>query len=160
MKTLIEITTDYNSTDSYDYRNEQISEILRENNVYCEVKNNRFTNPVKSTGEKTDYKNKIIIDAIGYSQSDWQAYVLRYNKMNDSIKYLIQLLERSFTHQNDYFVQKFEVTNIKGKQFKSEAIDITTFGISDIEFPDENEVLKAYNDIYGKDYDIFEINID
>jgi len=73
---------------------------------------------------------------------------------------LKDLLSKTFTHQNDYLVTKYEEEIINNKVFKSEPIDYTTFCINYIEFPSEEEVIKEYQNWYGIDYDKVEVNID
>lgn len=162
----ISIENDYNSENSFDYWNNEIENVLTELDLYCEVKNSRFINPLENnnkTKDKKDYKNKFFIDAFGYSQSDWQTYSIYYNRKDTNLNYfneLINLLKKSFTHKNDYIITKTEVVTINNKTFESDAIDYTTFSITDIEFPDANEIEKCYIEWYGKDFDIIEINID
>ena len=72
---------------------------------------------------------------------------------------LVEDLERTFTHFNDFFVEKFEQTEINGKKFNAEPHDNAKFCISHTEFPDKEEIIKEYNEIYGEDYDEFLIEI-
>ena len=157
-KIKIEISEDYNSTLSYDNRNDEISYFLEGLDLYCEISNNRMINIVnklnKTKTYKDDYNTKTIVNAKGYCQSDWQTYKLYHNKDidSDSLAQLIILLERSFTHQNDYFVTKKEVVTIKGKEYET-IEDYTSFCINHIEFPEDNDIIKAYIEYHGKDYD-------
>lgn len=159
MKTIIRITKDNFSTLSYDMWKEDINYLVNEIDLICKVKNDRFNNIVEDEknylGEISDYKNKSIVDAIGYSQSEWQTYILYHNLKEDDnlLNQLIEQLKKSFTHFNDYFVEKFEQEEINGKKFNSEPFDYTSFCINHIEFPEKNDVLKEYNEIYGIDYD-------
>jgi len=154
----IEIENDYSSTLSYDFRNEEISYLLEELDLHCEISNNRMINIVdelnKNKTYKEDYTTKTVVNAEGYCQSDWQTYKLYHNKDIDSnlLSQLIILLERSFTHQNDYFVTKKEVVTIKGKEYET-IEDYTSFCINHIEFPEDNDIIKAYIEYHGKDYD-------
>ena len=61
---------------------------------------------------------------------------------------------------NDYWVEKFEQTEINGKKFNAEPHDHTSFCIRHIEFPEKEEVLEEYIEIYGKDFDESIIEID
>lgn len=164
MKTIIKITNDYMSTLSYDTWREDIQYLIDEElNVRVTTSNSRFINPCKSTEyNDTQFDTAITVTAKGYSQGDWQDYTIDYNKNEVDKKYLDQLvkaLERSFTHQNDYQVEKFEQTEINGKKFNAEPHDFTSFCVTDVEFPDEEDVLNAYQEIYGKDYNKVIINI-
>ena len=171
MKTIIKITNDNFSELSYNYYVENLNYLVNELNVFCELKNNDYINLIEQekryTSDKDDYKNKIEVTAKGYSQSDWQTFILYYNEneLNTPQKRmefsdLIKQLERNFTHFNDYIVEKFEQTEIDGKKFNSDPHDYTSFCIMHTEFPDKDDVLKEYLEIYGKDYDevIIELN--
>ena len=162
MKTIIEITNDYNSNDSFDLYNQQLIELKKDMDIYVTVENNNFNSPIKdSYGEAEDFNYKLIVSAKGYVQSEWQVYnIYHNNKKDEKLEYLTELLERRFTHFNDYFVSKFDRQEINGKDFDAEPHDFTTFSITDIEFPSEEDVIKTYNDFYGKDYDEVVVSID
>lgn len=166
MKTIIRISADYQSTTSYDEFIETINNLVNEMDVFCEIKNARCINVVEQqkeyTSNKEDYKNSTTIEAKGYSQGDWQTYVLYHNVDNndENLKLLVSELEKSFTHQNDYSVEKFEQTEINGKVFNANPHDYTTFCIRHIEFPEKEDVIAEYNEIYGEDYDECIIEID
>tara|TARA_B110000211_G_C13857490_1_gene454980 strand:+ start:214 stop:729 length:516 start_codon:yes stop_codon:yes gene_type:complete len=166
MKTIIEISTDHNSDFCYQRKIEDINYLVNELNVFCESRNSGYTNIIEEektyNSEKQDYKNKIIISAKGYSQSDWQDYTLYYNENELStpqkrmyFSRLVKHLEETFTHQNDYIVTKYEQTEIGGKIFNSEPFDYTNFCIDCIEFPNNEDIIKEYIDIYGEDFSEF-----
>jgi len=159
-KTVIRITPDYQSTGAYDDFIEQVGILVNEYvDVHCELSNTKFINVVaeqqlKQVDSKS-FKNTTTFSATGYSQSDWQEYTLRYNCEDDNM-YLLQLIEelkKSFTHMNDYSVEKFERVEIEGTVYDAEPHDVTSIYIRDIEFPEDKEIVKAYTDCYGKDYD-------
>jgi len=159
METIIRITNDYQSTGAHDDFIEQVGQLVNQYvDVKCEIANSNFVNVVEKqqlNAVGDTFKNTVTFPATGYSQSEWQQYTLRYN-CEDNDKYLLQLiaeLEKTFTHMNDYYVQKFERETINDKDFDAEPHDFTGFYIRDIEFPDKAEILEAYNDIYGDDYD-------
>jgi len=166
-KTVIRITNDYQSTGAYDDFIEQVGQLVNEYvDVHCEVRNTDFTNVVETQQlnqvDRESFKNTTTFSARGYSQSDWQEYTLRYNCEDDNI-YLLQLIEelkKSFTHMNDYSVEKFERVEIEGTVYDAEAHDFTGIHIRDIEFPETEEILNTYTDYYGKDYDevIIDVN--
>ena len=169
MKTIIKISKDYYSYLAYQSKVDDINMIVNEINVLCETKNNSYINLIEQeqrySSEKEDYKNKIIIEAKGYSQSEWQTYTLYYNekelKTPQNRMYfsdLIQNLERSFTHENDYSVEKYEQTEINGVLFNSEPHDYTSFSIVHTEFPEDNDIIEEYKSIYGIDYDTYLID--
>ena len=163
MKTIIEITNDYNSNNSFDLYNQQLKELTKDMDIYVTVDNFFVsTNPIQdSYGEAENFNYKLIVSAKGYSQSEWQVYnIYHNNKKDEKLEYLTELLERRFTHFNDYFVSKFDRQEINGKDFDAEPHDFTTFSITDIEFPSEEDVIKTYNDFYGKDYDEVVVSID
>ena len=164
MKTIIKISKDYYSDLAYQSKVDDINTIVNEIDVLCEIKNDKFINLIEQeqrySSEKEDYTNKIIIEAKGYSQSDWQTYSLYYNEKELKtpqhrmyLRDLIQHLERSFTHNNDYFVEKYEQTKINGVVFNAEPHDHTSFSIAHTEFPENNDIIEEYRSIYGADYD-------
>jgi len=171
MKTLLKITTDNFSEISTENYKENINYLVNELNVFCTLKNNDYQNIIEDEkryhSNKEEYKNSIKIEAKGYCQSEWQTYILRYNENDIDTPQkrmyfvdLVKQLQRSFTHFNDYFCEKFEYTEIEGKKFiNPEAYDVTSFEISNTEFPGIEDIKKEYDEIYGIDYDEIEINI-
>ena len=108
MKTQVKITNDDYGQTAYDNYIEDINYLVNEqNNVFCEIKNNRFTNIVEDeknySSSPDDYRNKTIIEAKGYTQGEWQEYVIYHNKPIQALK---KQLKRSFTHFNGYCVEK------------------------------------------------------
>lgn len=164
MKTILTIEQDFSSYDSFYMFKEDINYLVSELNIFCEIKNNSFDNFIEDEkryfSHKKDYKNKVVVDAVGYSQCEWQTYVIYFNeneiktseeKLN--FQYLQKKLKKSFTHFNDYFCTLIERTEINGKIFNSEPFDTAFFSIRHIEFPEDSEIIKEYNSIYGKNYD-------
>lgn len=167
METIIRITTDYQSTGAYDEYVEDVTNLVNESNikVKCVVRNTDYRNVVEDVKNYSDpdtFKNSVSFDATGYVQAQWQTFTLYYNCKDDNkyLKALIAELKKCFTHMNDYWVEKFERTTIDGKDFDAHPHDHKGFSMRDIEFPEEDEVLSRYNEIYGKDYDkaIVQIN--
>jgi Lhr-like helicase len=167
-ETLIVIENDIYGENAEQETAEDINYLVNELNVFCELKNSNYINIVEQekrySSSKEDYKKSIQIEAKGYCQSDWQTYTLYY-KLNGSkqhkayLKSLIQHLERSFTHKNNYCVNKYDVVTIDGKEFKGESEDHTTFSITNVEFPKVEDVKAEYLSIYGEDFDKIQINI-
>lgn len=165
---IVRITEKYNSNLSSKIRNEKINYIVNKKiEVLCEIKNNNLINIVEEEKNyftnKDELKNKTVVYAKGYCQNDWQEYILFHNlnKDNSDLKELINILEKSFTHQNNYIAEKFERIEINGKIFDAEPHDTINFCITDIEFPNEDDVKERYNDDIGDDdYDeiIVELN--
>jgi hypothetical protein len=166
MKTVIRISNDYQSSISHNQWREDINYFSNEIQVHCSISNIDYTNTVREnqtyTPSKADLPKVKIIEAKGYCQGEWQEYKLRYacEDDNKNLVALIELLERTFTHKNDYWVEKFERAEIDGKNFDADPHDFEHFYIDHIEFPEKEDVLKAYIEIWGKDFDEFEINID
>jgi hypothetical protein len=155
MKTQVKITNDDYGQTAYDNYIEDINYLVNEqNNVFCEIKNNRFTNIVEDeknySSSPDDYRNKTIIEAKGYTQGEWQDYVIYHNKPIQALK---KQLKRSFTHFNGYCVEKSEYFEKDGKLFVSEPHDFTSFVIDWIEFPSDEEVILEYINNFGNDFD-------
>ena len=168
-KIKIEITKDHHSDNSYRNYIDNLNYVVSEIDCFCEITNNNYINIIEQekryNSNKDDYKNYFIVEAIGYSQGDWQRYKVYYNKdsnnieQKNNIKDLKKLLSQSFTHKNDYSVTKKEIITIKNKEYET-IIDCTGFCIDHIEFPDEKDIITEYNSIYGIDYDEYQVNID
>ena len=167
-KTKITIENDYNGTLSYELSNENIEYLLTKLDLYCEVSNNRLINIVEDLQKttsyncKSDYTDKLIVNATGYNQSDWQKYILYYNKKEtnkDYLKQLVDLLEKSFTHQNNYIAYITELIEIDNKFYSNENTECFGFCINEIEFPESENVIKEFNDQFGIEYDIIECNL-
>lgn len=167
MKTIIKISNDFSGDTAYQEFCDEIYYLVNDADieVECEVKNNNFINTVEEkknySTAGTKFKYKTEVEAKGYSQGDWQTYILYHNveKDNETLQRLVEELKKSFTHMNDYYVEKFERIEIDGKVFDAEPHDMTWFAIRGVEFPDNDDVLAAYIEIYGKDYDEVIINI-
>jgi len=163
LKTIVKISNDYGFSFAYESKVEDINYLVNEINVFCEIKNHNYTNIVEQEKryhrEKYEYKNKIIVNAKGYSQSDWQDYVLYFNEEEITtpqdktcFNNLVTHLERTFTHQNDYVAESFDQIEINGKIFKSDPYNRSHFCINHIEFPSDEEILNEFTSIYGNDY--------
>jgi len=166
MKTILKISNEYGFNNAYNLKIEDINYLANEINVFCEIKNHNYTNIIEQEkryhSKKEGYKNKIIINAKGYSQSDWQQYVLYYNEKElntqqdrNYFSNLIQHLERTFTHQNNYIAKKYKQTKIDGKIFNSSHFYHTCFYIDYIEFPNDKDIIKEYIRLHGEDFNEF-----
>ena len=109
MKTILRITNDIYSTLSYDMFIEDITYLVNELNLFCKIANNSMVNNVEDKklylSSESEYTDKLIVEAKGYSQGDWQEFTLYYNEadLKDKQKKayfesLVTQLERSFTH--------------------------------------------------------------
>jgi len=164
--TKVVIKEDYNSDLCYDIMNENICYLLTELDLYCEIKNNSFVNIIEelqtSKNYNNNYKDKKIVNAIGYSQSDWQEYTLYYNKDNVNksyLKQLIKLLEKSFTHLNNYIAYVNELVTIDNKTYSSETTECFGFCVNKIEFPESENIIKEFDEQFDIKYDIIECRI-
>ena len=168
--TLITIENDYHSTTANDFWKEDINYLVNELNLCCEIKNSNYINIVEQeqrySSNKEDYKNSIHVEAKGYSQGDWQNYVVYYNEkelktpqQRTYFSSLLKQLEKTFTHKNNYQVGKCIVVTIDGEEYKGEDYDYTTFCIDHVEFPEEEDIKEAYISIYSKDFDKIQINV-
>lgn len=164
MKTVIRIEVDHMGDGAYQEWKDDIEYIVNnEVDVEVEIENDRYINIVRAVCTRDlsgEYDSLTRVQAKGYSQGDWQVYKVRYkseDEDNPHFKALLVLLERTFTHKHDYAVQRFMRTEIDGVVFNAEPHDHTWFSITDVEFPDKEDVLKAYQDQYGEDYDEVEL---
>lgn len=159
MKTIIRITPDYNASLSYDEWCDDISEIVNSIDVHFEIDNRNFINRPRQLQKDhyhhTELLKQTIVNVTGYSKSDWQTYTIYHNLEDDNeqLLQLIDLLQKQFTHQNDYIVEKFEQVEVNEKVYTSDPHDYTSFCIRDIEFPNDEQVLNRYIEHYGIDYD-------
>ena len=162
-KILLKIEADYFSGSAHDLYMEEINELINEINIFCVVKNNRYNNIVedlkKYSSEIEDFTKNVLVNAKGYSQGDWQTYIIYYNDYSDSLDRLIKILKKTFTHKNDYWVNKYEVITVDGEEYTSDVIDSTSFSIIDIEFPETEDIIAEYSFMYGFDYDKIEVEI-
>ncbi len=152
MKTLVKIEATYDGH-SHEMKLEDIQEAISGIDLYCETSNKRFIDIVnKKVGEKDDYYYQEVIQAKGYSQGEWQTYNIYHSE--DDIDRLRTLLERTFTHENDYIASLYHYTEINDVRFVAEdCFDRTMFSVDDIEFPEKEDIIKRYEEIEGKNYD-------
>lgn len=166
MKTIVEIKSDYDADGAYHEFIDEVSFLVNEIELHCEVSNDRFTNVVEQRKnyfvDKSKFKNKTIVEAKGYSQGDWQEYTLYHNEPKDSaiLQSLVDELEKTFTHMNDYIAEIYEQTEVDGKLFNAEPHDYIHFSIRHTEFPEKDDVLGEFESLYDLEYDEIIINID
>tara|TARA_R110002072_G_scaffold264865_1_gene423786 strand:- start:10 stop:537 length:528 start_codon:yes stop_codon:yes gene_type:complete len=159
----LNISNDYDSSSAWDIYIEQIKYIVNELDVHCEIRNKKLINIVeqeqKYNTDINEYDNKIIIETIGYSQSEWQAYELYYNYFQSKEQKalfdgLVVLLKRSFTHFNNYYFELIESIIVEGKEYENNKyIENGGFFIDWIEFPNNDDILDAFKDEFELNYD-------
>lgn len=168
-KVKVTIENDYNSQHSHDSWIEEISEFVNNQDtspIVAVTQNNRLNNVIEDAKNyNTDIAtlNKCFtVIAKGYSQAEWQETKVWHKEglTKKDIEYLTNLLQRQFTHKNDYWISKSDVITQDGRKYESEVYDCTPLTIDYIEFPEEKDIIKAYNESYGIDYDILEVNVD
>lgn len=160
----VTIAKDYYSDTAYEYFRDDIEQIVNKLNVFCEIKNRKFVNIVEEcklyASNKDDYTNVKTVMAKGYTQSEWQEYTLYYNGNIDEVDELIDILKRSFTHNNNYIATKKVSIEQGGLTFTSvDNYDVVHFAITDIEFPTDDDIIKRYNSLYGVDYDMIVLDV-
>ena len=109
----IKISQDCYGETSYNNYIEDINYLVNELDVFCDIANDNFENIVENEkmyeSKPTDYLHKTVVEAKGYYQREWQVYTIYHSEPIDS---LIKQLQRSFTHFNDYIVEKYEYIEI------------------------------------------------
>lgn len=166
MKTIVRIIDNCTSDNAYNDWKESVEQIVNgELIVHCEIANSDYNNVVEDVKnyqtDINDFKKQTTVIAKGYSQGDYINYTLYHNEKEDSkpLRWLVEELEKTFTHQHDYWVEKFERAEIDGKTFDAEPHDYTSFCIRHDEFPDREEVRESYIAIYGEDFDEIIVDI-
>lgn len=152
MKTVVTITHSEYNNEAYEIWSEAVSYYLQELNIHVERKNLRYTLPHYTNMTLNQPYKSIELGATGYSQSDWQSYIIYYEigeEKKPEFKWLIEELRKTFTHKNQYVVSVTQETKIDGKLFKSETLEIDSIVINDIEFPDGDDVRNAYENHIG-----------
>ena len=159
----LSISTCNDSQNAWDNYIDDINYVVNELNIHCEISNNRLVNIIEQQqtyiSDINDYKNNTVIESKGYSQSDWQTYNLHYNDFESKeqealFDYLIKLLKRSFTHFNNYYFELIESIIVEGKEYENkEPIENGVFIIDWIESPNNDDILAAFNNEYGLNYD-------
>jgi len=166
MKTIIEIKNNYDGDGAYHEFIDEVSFFVNEIELHCEVSNDRFTNIVEQQKnyftDKSKFKHKTVVEAKGYSQGDWEEYTIFHNEPKDStmLQGLVDELEKTFTHMNDYVAEVYEQTEVDGKIFNAEPHEHIYFSIRHTEFPEKDDVLSEFDSLFGLEYDEITINID
>ena len=169
MKTLVRISEDNYSDQAYQDWKETIRYLVNELDLKIEASNNQYFNTPQKLQRyepREKYGSKEVIEAIGYSKGKWQRWTIHYNKSELDTKekkalfsQLVEELQKTFTHQHSYFVEKFEYVEVDGKKFVEESsFDCTCFSIRHTEFPENQDIIKEYLAIYGEDFDLIEVN--
>tara|TARA_R110002096_G_scaffold319882_1_gene514039 strand:- start:586 stop:1101 length:516 start_codon:yes stop_codon:yes gene_type:complete len=161
--TTLNISTCYDSQDAWSNYVDNINYLVNKLDVHCEISNTRLINIIEDEQsyltDKYNYENSTIIKSKGYSKGDWQEYKLYYNNLESKgdralFDDLIKLLKRSFTHFNDYYFELIECIEIEGKEYENtEPIEVGGFFIDWIEFPEDENILEAFNDNFGIRFD-------
>ena len=161
MKTIIKVKPDYDSSLAWELYKEFLQTISEDQDIHVTNKNSDFLNvlPIEITGkgyraDKPDYKNQLTIECRGYSQGDWDTYTIYYNELTDDIKLLAEELKKIFTHKNEYYLQEIEEL----ESGHSKVIDTYGLVISNVEFPDKEDIEKEIKEQYNLKYDELIIN--
>jgi len=154
MKTIIKVKPDYDSSLAWELYKEFLQTISEDQNIHVTNKNSDFLNVLPTDGYKEDYKNQITIECNGYVQSEWDTYTIWYNKLTDDIKLLAEELKKVFTHKNEYYLQEIEEL----ESGHSKVIDTYGLVISNVEFPDKEDIEKEIKEQYDLKYDELIIN--
>lgn len=170
MKNLLRIERDnYNDIAQMDFTDE-INYLVNELNIYCEQTNNNYINIVEQekrySSSKEEYDSIIEVSSIGYSQGDYINYIIHYNKEDLKDKKVLsvfnqlnKVLSNTFTHYNNqYTCSLYEYTVINNKTFiNEEPIDTNCIVLTHIEFPEDNDIIEEYNNIFGLNYNEIEV---
>jgi len=156
-KTIYTIKNDYDSNNAWDMYLDDLKNIVNyelKDKVYITHDNNKYRgmgiseyhNPNDDEPEeieelRKEYPESFTVIAKGYSKGDYVEYTVNHkdNLSEEELSFLYILkeeLSRVFTHKNDYFVI---VKELAGGGWER-VIDTLGFSITDIEFPDEDDV--------------------
>ena len=135
----IEVNHNYDCGFAFEIYKEDLLSCARDLDIIVKNKNSRnFANILKDWDQvvSMDYKYKKTIGCTGYSQSDWDTYTIYYKEWNEQTQLLADLLERLFTHKNDYSVNVMEYLSTG----HSKMIHCFVLSITDIEFPEHEDI--------------------
>lgn len=134
----LEVNHDYDSGFAYELYKEDLLNCAEDLDIIVKNENWRIANVLKDWDQvvSMDYKYKKAIICKGYSQGDWDTYTIYYKEWNEQTQLLADLLERLFTHKNDYYVNVIEYL-ITGHR---KIIHGFGFSITDIEFPEHKDI--------------------
>ena len=154
MKTILKVKPNYDSSLAWDMYKESLRTISEDQDIHVVNQNRNFLNVLPTDGNVEDYENQIEIVCRGYVQGEWDTYTIYYHELTDSIKLIAEELKKLFTHQNDYCIQEIE----KLDSGHSKVIDTHGLIISDVEFPEKEDIKNAIQDQLNLDYDELIIN--
>ena len=164
MKNIAKITRDYDSQLSDDMWNEDLNEYIQSLDVFIEKCNRQFSfDAIRNQRrgfEEFDNSNNgnaqcIVIDAKGYSQSEWENFTLYYKCSDKEVNPLVEHLKKTFTHRNDYLVENVEEL-ITGH---TKVIDRCVVNVNDPEFPELQDIVKVIEEMQDgvKVYDEYKL---
>ena len=154
MKTIIKVNPDYNSSLAWELYKEFLQTISEDQDIHVTNKNSNYLNVLPTDGDEDDYINTITIECTGYVQSEWDTYTIYYNELTDDIKLLAEELKKIFTHKHEYYLQQIEEL----ESGHSKVIDTYGLVISNVEFPDKEDIEKEIKEQYNLKYDELIIN--
>tara|TARA_R110002020_G_C16201477_1_gene766302 strand:- start:588 stop:1067 length:480 start_codon:yes stop_codon:yes gene_type:complete len=158
MRTIANIKRDFNSNISNDRWIEDLKEELNylDVNVWTKYKQNSIIEEIlKNQNTLPDqFSKNVTVKAIGYVQGEYTLFQIYYNGDDYKLKFLKELLERTYTHKNDYLIETIEMLS----SGHSKTIDTAIISINDVEFPELNHIKKSINEHQEYKYDkyIFE----
>ena len=144
MKKTIElrVSNDYDSGFAYEMYREQLMELSKDLDISVYNTNRGMSNILPNKKIDTDgYVQSIIVKCQGYSQSEWDEYIIHYNVMTADLSMLIEDLEKLFTHKNDYIVREVEILD-SGHEL---GLDTHVININHIEFPTKCDITREIN---------------
>ena len=149
MKNIGRITRDYDSHLSEDQWRDDLQNCLQELDVNVWTKYKQwFWMEELLKNQKTlpdQFSKNVTVRSLGYCQGEYTLFQIYYNGDDKKLKYLKILLERLYTHKNDYLVENVEEL-ITGH---TKVVDRCVVNVSDVEFPELQDIVKVIEEMQG-----------
>tara|TARA_R110000796_G_scaffold192082_1_gene308813 strand:- start:96 stop:575 length:480 start_codon:yes stop_codon:yes gene_type:complete len=147
MKNIARITRDYDSQMSVERWREDLNNELEQLDVNVWTKDKHWffmEQLLKNQDTLPDqFSNSITAESIGYVQGEYAKFQIYYNGEVEKVENLKKILEKTYTHKNDYLIEIIEMLS----SGHSRVIDRCVISVDDVEFPELQDIVKVIDEI-------------
>jgi len=158
MKIIAKITRDYDSQLSVErWRDDLRNELEQlDVNVWTKDKHWFFMEQLLKNQDTLpdQFTNSITAEAIGYVQGEYAKFQIYYNGEVEKVENLKKILEKTYTHKNDYLIETIEMLS----SGHSRVVNRCVISVDDVEFPGLEDIKKEIGESWEMErFDEYEL---
>jgi hypothetical protein len=158
MKIIAKITRDYDSQLSVErWRDDLRNELEQlDVNVWTKDKHWFFMEQLLKNQDTLpdQFSNSITAEAIGYVQGEYAKFQIYYNGEVEKVENLKKILEKTYTHKNDYLIETIEMLS----SGHSRVVNRCVISVDDVEFPGLEDIKKEIGESWEMErFDEYEL---